>query len=134
MSDSAVLTPENAVEAAQETNNEYAYLERDFSSENYKIEIKNLPRYYGYGVRYLQPKIDNFVLMPVLFYQEFKKLLNEKLNLGSNKIKTPRRNSPYAFVCFRNDSDRDKAIEILNGLKWKGKVLTVHVSYFFRLL
>lgn len=57
--------------------------------------------------------------------------MNEKLNLGSNKIKTPRRNSPYAFVCFRNDSDRDKAIEILNGLKWKGKALTVHVSYFF---
>lgn len=56
MCDSAVLTPENAAEATQEANNEYAYLERDFSSENYKIEVKNLPRYYGYGVGYLQFK------------------------------------------------------------------------------
>lgn len=28
----------------------YAYLERDFSSENFKIEVKNLPKYYGINV------------------------------------------------------------------------------------
>ncbi|CAG9773523.1 unnamed protein product [Ceutorhynchus assimilis] len=83
--------------------NPYAYLERDFSSENFKIEIKNLPKYYGIS--------------------EFKKLLNQKLNLNSNKIKTPRRNSPYAFVCFRNEEDRDNAIEVLSKFKWKGNEL-----------
>lgn len=28
----------------------YAYLNRDFSSENFKIEVKNLPRFYGFNV------------------------------------------------------------------------------------
>lgn len=44
----------NSVEGNNETNrdksNPYAYLERDFSSENYKIEVKNLPKYYGIAV------------------------------------------------------------------------------------
>lgn len=34
----------------EEKDNPYAYLNRDFSSENYKIEIKNLPKYYGISV------------------------------------------------------------------------------------
>ncbi|CAH1115940.1 unnamed protein product [Phaedon cochleariae] len=86
-----------------EEKNPYAYLERDFSSENYKIEIKNLPKYYGIS--------------------EFRKLLNEKLKLNSNKIKTTRKNSPFAFVCFRNEEDRDKAIQVLSNYKWKGNEL-----------
>ncbi|CAH1107146.1 unnamed protein product [Psylliodes chrysocephalus] len=92
-----------------ETNSEkqdpYAYLERDFSSENFKIEVKNLPKFYGMN--------------------EFRKLLNEKLKLNSNKIKTTRRNSPFAFVCFRNNEDRDNALQILSKYKWKGKELQV---------
>jgi hypothetical protein len=33
----------------------YAYLNRnEFSSENFKIEIKNLPKYFGVGVIYIQ--------------------------------------------------------------------------------
>ena len=28
----------------------YAYLDRDFTSEKYKVEIRNLPKYYGFGV------------------------------------------------------------------------------------
>ena len=32
----------------------YAYLNRnEFSSENFKIEIKNLPKYFGVGVIYI---------------------------------------------------------------------------------
>ncbi|KAJ8959061.1 hypothetical protein NQ318_022317 [Aromia moschata] len=83
--------------------NPYAYLERDFSSENFKIEVKNLPKFYGIN--------------------EFKKLLNDKLKLNSNKIKTTKRNSPYAFVCFRNAEDRENAIRVLSDYKWKGKQL-----------
>ncbi|XP_044252549.1 tRNA (uracil-5-)-methyltransferase homolog A [Tribolium madens] len=82
----------------------YAYLDRsDFSSEKFKIEIKNLPKIYGIS--------------------EFRKLLNNKLKLNSTKIKAPKRNSPYAFVCFRSDEERNKAIETLSGFKWKGKPL-----------
>ncbi|XP_060521309.1 tRNA (uracil-5-)-methyltransferase homolog A [Cylas formicarius] len=93
--------------ASQEPKKEadpYAYLSRgEFSSENFKIEIKNLPKFYGMS--------------------EFRKLLNEKLKLNSNKIKLPRRNSPYAFVCFRNEEDRDRALNVVSELKWKGKQL-----------
>ncbi|XP_049817346.1 tRNA (uracil-5-)-methyltransferase homolog A isoform X2 [Aethina tumida] len=54
---------------------------------------------------------------------EFRKLLNNKLKLNTNKIKTPRRNSPYAFVCFRNDEDRENAIQVISNYKWKGNSL-----------
>lgn len=56
-------------------------------------------------------------------------MLNEKLKLNSNKIKTVRRNSPFAFVCFRNEEDKNKAMEVLSGYKWKGKELQVTVSF-----
>ena len=36
----------------KEKDDPYAYLQRDFSSENYKIEIKNLPKHYGISVRF----------------------------------------------------------------------------------
>lgn len=63
---------------------EFAYLKNaGFSSEVYKIEIKNLPKYYGYG--------------------EIKKLINTTLNLECNKIKIPYKNSPFGFICFKND-------------------------------
>ncbi|KAF7278763.1 hypothetical protein GWI33_007996 [Rhynchophorus ferrugineus] len=95
---------EDILETAKSDWDPYAYLKRgDFSSENYKIEIKNLPKFYG--------------------IREFKKLLNDKLKLNSNKIKIPRQNSPYAFVCFRNDIDRDNAINVISKFKWKGKEL-----------
>nr|XP_022905076.1 tRNA (uracil-5-)-methyltransferase homolog A-like [Onthophagus taurus] len=84
-------------------DNPYAYLERDFSSESFKIEVKNLPKYYGIN--------------------EFRKLLNEKLKLASNKIKSPRQNCSYIFVCFRNEEDRQNAINTITNYKWKGKVL-----------
>ncbi|XP_025832321.1 tRNA (uracil-5-)-methyltransferase homolog A [Agrilus planipennis] len=96
----------NETDNCEETN-PYAYLNREeFSSEKFKIEIKNLPKFYGIN--------------------EFKKLVNEKLKLGSNKVKIPRRNSPYIFVCFRSEEDRENAIKIINKFKWKGKELSAY--------
>jgi len=44
-------TTGTVAEAGEETN-PYAYLSRDeFSSERFKIEVKGLPRFYGFGVR-----------------------------------------------------------------------------------
>lgn len=57
-------------------------------------------------------------------FQELRKLLNVKLNLNFCKIKAPGRGSPWAYVCFRNQEDRELAIKTLTGYKWKGKVLT----------
>lgn len=54
--------------------------------------------------------------------------MNEKLKLASNKIKVIRKNSPFIFVCFRNDVDRDNAIQAITNFKWKGTVLTAVVS------
>lgn len=66
---------------------EYAYLNHSgFSSEAFKIEIKNLPKHYGYG--------------------ELKKMVNVTCGLDCNKIKTPRKNSPFGFLCFKNDEGR----------------------------
>lgn len=53
------------------------------------------------------------------------------MKLNSNKIKTVRKNSPFAFVCFRNEDDKNKAMEVLSGYKWKGKELQVTVSHSY---
>ncbi|XP_022218198.2 tRNA (uracil-5-)-methyltransferase homolog A [Drosophila obscura] len=86
----------------EKTGEEYAYLERnEFTSEIYKIEVKNMG-YFGIG--------------------EFKKLLKNTLKLDMTKIKSPTRKE-FAFVCFRTQEDQQRALETLNGYKWKGRVL-----------
>ncbi|KAF5290360.1 hypothetical protein FQA39_LY14743 [Lamprigera yunnana] len=86
-------------------NNPYAYLDREeFSSEKFKIVVKNLPKYYGVS--------------------ELRKLINGKLKLSSNKIKFPRKNSSFVFVCFRSEQERENGLKIINEYKWKGRLLT----------
>lgn len=36
--------------ASQISDNPYAYLDRDFTSEKFKIEIRDLPKYFGISV------------------------------------------------------------------------------------
>lgn len=63
---------------------EYAYLKNTgFSSEIFKIELKNLPKHYGYG--------------------EIKKLVSKTLDIDCHKIKLPRKNSSFGFLCFKNN-------------------------------
>jgi tRNA (uracil-5-)-methyltransferase len=83
---------------------EYEYLNRGYTSEIFKIEIGNLPKHYGIG--------------------EMKKLFKTKLALDASKIKIPRPNSKFGFVCFRNLEEKTKAMAILNGYVWKGSTLT----------
>ncbi|XP_013119287.2 tRNA (uracil-5-)-methyltransferase homolog A [Stomoxys calcitrans] len=86
---------------------EFEYLQRnEFTSEIYKIEVRNLG-YFGIG--------------------EFKKLLKNKLKLDMSKIKSPLRKE-FAFVCFRSQADQEKALTLLNGYKWKGKVLQAQIA------
>lgn len=63
-----------------------------------------------------------------------RKLLNVRLQLNSSKIKAMRAGNPWAYVCFRNEQDRDKAIETLNGFKWKGCILEAQVRIIKRQL
>lgn len=90
-------------------DNPYAYLDRaDFTSEKYKIEIRGLPKFYGIG--------------------ELKKLLNEKLKLGSNKVKPPAKGSYWVYVCFRSEEDRQNALKALDGYVWKSKTLSAEIA------
>lgn len=90
-------------------NNPYAYLDRaDFTSEKFKIEIRGLPKFYGIG--------------------ELKKLLNDKLKLGSNKVKPPAKGSYWVYVCFRSEEDRQNALTALDGYVWKNKTLTAEIA------
>lgn len=82
----------------------YAYLERDdFTSERFKIEIWGLPKFYGIS--------------------QLRKLINEKLQLGCNKVKPMKPASYRAYACFRSEEDRVQALKVINGYKWKGNVL-----------
>ncbi|XP_078046493.1 tRNA (uracil-5-)-methyltransferase homolog A [Augochlora pura] len=95
-------------ESSETEKNPYAYLDRvDFTSEKYKIEIHGLPKYYGIG--------------------EFKKFLNDKLELQTCKVKPPRRGG-WLYVSFRNEENRKKAIEKLNGIAWKNSKLTARAA------
>ncbi|KAG5335430.1 TRM2A methyltransferase, partial [Acromyrmex charruanus] len=102
----------NAMETSNVIENEknpYAYLDRDhFTSEKYKIEVRGLPKYYGIG--------------------EFKKLLNDKLDLQSCKVKPPRKGSSWLYVCFRSEECRQRAITSINGILWKNNKLTAQVA------
>ncbi|XP_060839088.1 tRNA (uracil-5-)-methyltransferase homolog A-like isoform X2 [Rhopalosiphum padi] len=82
----------------------FAYLDRDdFTSEKYKIEIRNLPKHYGIA--------------------EFKKLINVKLELNCSKVKTPNRNGKWLYMCFRSEEDKNSALSVLNGYNWKNTKL-----------
>lgn len=95
--------------ACDEKSNPYAYLERDeFTSERFKIEIRGLPKFYGIA--------------------ELKKLINDKLKLGSNKIKPPKRGSKWIYVCFRSEEDRQSALSAINGYTWKKSTLSAEIA------
>lgn len=94
---------ETKSETAKHTGPGYEYLERGFTTEIFKIEITNLPRHYGIN--------------------EMKKLFKNKLGLDASKIKIPRANSKFGFVCFRSAEEKKKAIDTLNGYVWKGATL-----------
>lgn len=59
----------------------------------------------------------------VVLLQELKKLLKGKLKLSPSKIKTPNKfgGKNFAFVCFRNEEDKENALKILDGYSWKGR-------------
>jgi tRNA (uracil-5-)-methyltransferase len=74
-----------------------------FSSENFKIEIQNLPKFFGVG--------------------QARKLLTKKLGLKPHKLKPCGKGASYMFVNFVNEEDRDQAVDKLDGYKIKGNPL-----------
>ncbi|XP_057378243.1 tRNA (uracil-5-)-methyltransferase homolog A-like [Daphnia carinata] len=83
----------------------YAYLKRpEFSSENFKVEIMNLPKFYGAG--------------------HLKKFL-QKQEINANKMKLMK---GYVFASFRSERERDIAMEKLKGVTYKGNILDVKLA------
>lgn len=85
----------------------YRYIKEDlFTSEIYKVEIRNLPRFIGFN--------------------DLKKFL-AKHGLNPHKIKLFGRQT-FAFVTFKNEEERDKAMKMVHGMQWKGQVLSVKLA------
>ncbi|KAM9446157.1 tRNA (uracil-5-)-methyltransferase homolog A [Clarias gariepinus] len=85
----------------------YRYIKEDlFTSEIFKVEIQNLPKYIGFN--------------------DLKKFLT-KHGLNPHKIKLMGKQN-CAFVTFKNQEDRDKAMKLVHGVHWKGKVLSVRLA------
>ncbi|CAH8555601.1 unnamed protein product [Schistosoma rodhaini] len=84
----------------------YAYLRRNtFTSEAFKIQLKNISRHAGFSV--------------------MKKML-QSLNVKFCKIKFPK--CGLAFLSFESATDRDYAITVLNGHIWKGSKMEAKIA------
>ncbi|NXK32682.1 TRM2A methyltransferase, partial [Piprites chloris] len=85
----------------------YGYIKGDlFTSEIYKVEIQNLPKYIGFN--------------------DVKKFL-AKYGLSPHKIKLFAKQT-FAFVTFKSEEERDKAVRALQGALWKGRGLSVRLA------
>nr|XP_056715447.1 tRNA (uracil-5-)-methyltransferase homolog A [Euleptes europaea] len=90
-----------------DTSNMYRYIKDDlFTSEIYKVEIQNLPKYIGFN--------------------EVKKFL-AKYGLHPHKIKLLGKQT-FAFVTFKSEEERDKAMKVLHGVLWKNRNLSVRLA------
>lgn len=97
--------PEGQSEVAE--SNAYRYIKEDlFTSEIYKVEIRNLPKFVGFN--------------------DLKKFL-AKHGLNPHKIKLFGKQT-FAFVTFKNEGERDKAMKMVHGMQWKGQVLAVRLA------
>merc|ERR1719431_675145 len=74
-----------------------------FSSEDFKIEVQNLPRFFGMG--------------------QMKKLFTNKLQLNPHKLKPCGPKANYMYICFKNEADKEKALLVLDGFNFKGSKL-----------
>ncbi|NXI36259.1 TRM2A methyltransferase, partial [Galbula dea] len=85
----------------------YRYIKGDlFTSEIYKVEIQNLPKYIGFN--------------------DVKKFL-AKYGLSPHKIKLFAKQT-FAFVTFKSEEERDKAMKVLHGVLWKSRHLSVRLA------
>ncbi|KAJ8415391.1 hypothetical protein AAFF_G00423710 [Aldrovandia affinis] len=85
----------------------YRYIKGDlFTSEIFKVEIQNLPKFVGFN--------------------DLKKFLG-KHGLNPHKIKLFKRQT-FAFVTFKSEEERDKAMKAVHGMLWKGRVLSVRLA------
>ncbi|KAG2471047.1 tRNA (uracil-5-)-methyltransferase homolog A [Polypterus senegalus] len=99
--------PGSPKEENESNPNVYRYIKDDlFTSEIYKVEIQNLPKFIGFN--------------------DLKKFLG-KHGVNPHKIKLFGKQT-FAFVTFRNVEERDKAMKAVHGMMWKGRALNVRLA------
>lgn len=78
---------------------------QDFSSESNKIEISNMGK-FAYG--------------------ELRSLM-KKLKMRPTKMKTKNQHGgkDHAYLCFRTVAEKEHALKVFDGFKWKGRTLRV---------
>lgn len=92
---------EEGIEASNDSSDLFDYTRRDeFTSEIFKIEITNLPRF---GFKQLKKRLYSLDVNPV-------------------KVKAIDRQK-FAFATFRNEEEREDAIQKINGHVWKDRTL-----------
>nr|XP_033811310.1 tRNA (uracil-5-)-methyltransferase homolog A isoform X2 [Geotrypetes seraphini] len=97
----------NDIETAIDCTSVYRYIKEDmFTSEIFKVEIQNLPKYIGFN--------------------DVKKFL-AKYGLNPHKVKLFGRQT-FAFVTFKSEEERDKAMKVLHGVMWKNRNLSVRLA------
>ncbi|XP_063820786.1 tRNA (uracil-5-)-methyltransferase homolog A [Pseudophryne corroboree] len=85
----------------------YRYIKDDlFTSEIFKVEIQNLPKYIGFN--------------------DIKKFL-AKYGLNPHKIKLMQKQT-FAFVTFKSVEERDRAMKVIHGVMWKNRLLNVRLA------
>lgn len=90
-----------------EAGSDYRYIKEDlFTSEIYKVEIRSLPKYIGFN--------------------DLKKFL-ARHGLNPHKVKLFSKQT-FAYVTFKNEEERDKAMKMVHGMQWKGQVLSVRLA------
>lgn len=57
--------------------------------------------------------------------------MNETLELGAHKLKPAGKAKNWAYITFRDEAAREKALDALQGYKWKNCVFKVSVSNVF---
>ncbi|XP_069788676.1 tRNA (uracil-5-)-methyltransferase homolog A isoform X2 [Narcine bancroftii] len=98
---------ETQIETDESGADVYRYIKDDlFTSEIYKIEIQNLPKFVSFS--------------------DLRKFLSRN-NLVPHKIKLFGK-KPFAFVTFKEEKDRDQAMEVLQGQVWKNRNLHVRLA------
>ncbi|XP_030073598.1 tRNA (uracil-5-)-methyltransferase homolog A [Microcaecilia unicolor] len=97
----------NDIDNAVDCTSVYRYIKEDmFTSEIFKVEIQNLPKYIGFN--------------------DVKKFL-AKYGLNPHKVKLFGKQT-FAFVTFKSEEERDKAMKVLHGVMWKNRNLSVRLA------
>eukprot|EP00061_Rhincodon_typus_P009240 g32585.t1 len=101
------ISNETQVNGTEPEADVYRYIKGDlFTSEIYKIEIQNLPKYVSFS--------------------DLRKFLSRN-SLVPHKIKLFGKR-PFAFVTFKEEQERDRAMEVLQGQVWKNRNLHVRLA------